>query len=91
MFNKIQLTVFTLLVFVCCVVSNFSDPLLFKRFRMSPAFRIHFSGRNECVTNEPQRTSAGRLPAGWTAEILTCDQAFFFFSRADEARGKKNT
>ena len=23
--------------------------------------RIHFSGRNKCVTNEPQRTSAGRL------------------------------
>ena len=22
--------------------------------------------------------------------ILTCDQAFFFFLRADEARGKKN-
>ena len=32
--------------------------------------RIHFSprgpwGRNECVTNEPQRTSAGRLHLSW--------------------------
>ena len=24
-------------------------------------------GRNECVTNEPQRTSAGRLANVWTA------------------------
>ena len=37
MFNKIQLIVFTLLVFVCCVVI-FSDPLRFKRFPLTPSF-----------------------------------------------------
>ena len=47
------------------------------RVRLS---RIHFWGRNECVTNEPQRTSAGRLCSwrrwqGWGGE------SFFSFPR----------
>ena len=49
MFNKIQLTVFTVLVFVCCVVINFSDPLRFKRFPMSPV-----GWTAEVYANQPQ-------------------------------------
>ena len=37
MFNKIQLTVFTLLFF-CLLSGYFSDPLRFKRFPLTPSF-----------------------------------------------------
>ena len=37
---------------------------------------IHFSPRNEDVTNEPQRTSAGRLPC---ARIALNSLSFFFY------------
>ena len=30
-------------------------------------------GRNECVTNEPQRTSAGRLNFSRLYEVLSCN------------------
>ena len=38
--------------------------------------RIHFSPRNEYVTNEPRRTSAGRLPC---ARIAPNSLSFFFY------------
>ena len=37
---------------------------------MSAVFSRRPWGRNECVTNEPQRTSAGRLPCGVLLGIL---------------------
>ena len=52
---------FRILESLCKVMYPLASPQTSFGVRLS---RIHFSptwGRNECVTNEPQRTSAGRL------------------------------
>ena len=55
---SVPLTVVTIFCFfVQCIIKQLLDSI----FVISRIIKVSARGRNECVTNAPQRTSAGRL------------------------------